>query len=156
MLGVDGEDRATVLLRDRDEKFAGEHHRFFVRERDALTGLKRRHGRPEPRASDERVHDHVRIRIRREAREALFPLEHLAPEAASRARGRLGIGQRDPRHAEFLRGRNQCRVVRAGGHRDEPNTAAEFPRQLQSRSADRAGRAEKRCADHPPSTRKIR
>ena len=69
---------------------------------------------------------------------------------------RLGIGQRDPLDAEFLRGGKQRGVVRARRHRDEPNAAAEFPRQLLSRSADRAGRAEKRRADHPPSTRKIR
>ena len=101
VLGVDGQDLRAGRLRERHHELAADDERLLVGEREVDALAERRDRRAEPGGADERVQDEVGAGLEHELDEPLGAGQHLpVGPLLGRARGRVGVGERDPVDAE--------------------------------------------------------
>ena len=125
VLGIHREHHASRSARDPGQELARHHHRFLVRERDALPALERRDGGPQSDSAHHGVHDHVHAVFFSQRDERFLALQHLAPaERRPRPARRLGIHERDAARPQVLRRAHERGVVGACRQRDQEDQSS--------------------------------
>src|SRR3954454_15570690 len=142
VLGVDRHDPGARRLGELHAELAPDDQRLLVGQGEVDALPQRGDGRPQPGRADERVEDEVGLGLEHEAHEPLGAAEHLAagPRLGG-ARGGVGVGERDARHAEPA-GRGDERLPRPAGRHPDDLQVVRARHDVERLRADRARRAE--------------